>query len=392
MHRRILLISDNKIFGFGGGSIENRKYYMALKSYCEQHGDIFRVISMDTELQNALPVYIHKNKQRDMMVRLQGHSSFLYHVWQENKSTILEYKPDLVVLGRSRIGFIAKEIKQKIPGCKVIANVDNVELDYVDAYFTDQKGLKGKLKKALEKRVVYRDERDCINYSDQLVFLTKRNVQRYAEVYHYFDTKPVIIPICIEHEIALSIRDNQRNVVFIGSLDYAANVKAVKQLLMDIWRPYFSNRDDVRLIIAGRNPTQEIQRLVAQNTNVKMTGNFESLQSLVPIGSLMVAPIERGAGMKVKVAETLGMGLPIAASDEALVGYEKALERDQMNGILRCNTVEEYKNAILNYCSMTEGNLEMISMQNKRLYQELYSYDISREAISNLCDSMLMEK
>ena len=60
----------------------------------------------------------------------------------------------------------------------------------------------------------------------------------------------------------------------------------------------------------------------------------------------MIAPIAKGAGMKVKVADTLSMGLMIAASDEALVGYEEALTLDLLNGIICANTDSEYKDAL----------------------------------------------
>ncbi|MCC2728841.1 hypothetical protein LK490_23635, partial [Blautia sp. MSK22_86] len=69
-----------------------------------------------------------------------------------------------------------------------------------------------------------------------------------------------------------------------------------------------------------------LKQLVTQIPNCVLYENFANLESIVPVQAMVIAPIQKGAGMKVKVAETLSMGLMIAASDEALVGYEKALE------------------------------------------------------------------
>lgn len=105
----------------------------------------------------------------------------------------------------------------------------------------------------------------------------------------------------------------------------------------------------------------------------------------------MLAPIEKGAGMKVKVAETLSMGLMIAASDEALVGYEEAEKEDRLGGILRVNSTEEYKKAINSYMHIADDQLTMIAKQNIELYKKYYSYDRSRKVICKMCSEGLNE-
>lgn len=386
---RILQISDNKIVGFGGGSIENKKHYDALKCYSQEQGHELKVISVDESFCDALPIQVDKNKKIDMLVRLKGHSSFLFNVWKSNIKQIVEYNPDLVYLGRSRFGFIAKSVKKVLPDCKVITNVDNVEWDYVDAYFAGTKGIKGKLMKLLEKVVVYRDERDCLRYSDRLIYLTQRNVERIGDVYRYSEQEPVIVPICLEKNTMLDMESSVKNIVFIGSLNYASNVLAVKTLINDVWLPFYREKKDVLLTIAGRNPSEELIRLCESCQNIRLVKNFDSLSTLIPKHSLVIAPIEKGAGMKVKVAETLSMGLMIAASDEALAGYEKAVANDRLGSIMRANTPEEYRSAIECYCSKDTQELEAVAVQNQQLYQGFYSYEVSRKAIHSVCDEVL---
>lgn len=385
---KVLFVSDNPIYGYGGGSVENRKHYDAIKQYCEKIGAELKVISRDDVLDNQLGIRVEKNRTRDILVRLLGHSSFLFFTWKINQRAIDKYNPDILYLGRSRFGFIAKAIKKSNPNCKVITNIDNVEIDYVDSYFALKKGVKNRLYKLLEKSAVRRDETDAIKYSDCLIYLTKRNVTRVSELYKHFEINPIIIPICLENETKLYKKTNKKTIVFIGSLDYAANILAANQLI-EIWKRYYVNNDKVELIIAGRNPTKNLAFEMSQLNNAKLIPNFKSVSDVIPEKSLMMAPIEKGAGMKVKVAETLSMGLMIVASDEALVGYEDAIQKDKLGGINRASSKNEYIACIDKYLKCSNEDLEDISKQNKRIFYEYYTYQTSRKKVESLLNELL---
>lgn len=385
---RILFISDNKINGFGGGCIENKKHYNALKKYCGESNSL-KVISTDEDFTDALDVKLYKNKYLDILVRLIGHSSFLYFTMLLEGRKILDYAPDVIYLGRSRFGFFAKWAKKKLPKCKVIANVDNVEYDYVDAYFSKDTGTAAKLKKWLEKTVVKRDEKLIIKYSDKLIFLTKRNVNRYNEIYGYRNDDPAIIPICLEKVINLERDTDKKTVIFIGSLDYEPNAIAATQLLNDIWMKKYSANNSMQLIIAGRNPSNELVESITKVKNVSLIQNFKSIESVVPKGALMVAPIDKGAGMKVKVAETLSMGLMIAGSDEALVGYEEAIKSDHLNSIMRVNSIDGFEDAIETYCGLNDDMMKKIDRQNKAIFKHFYSYEVSNECVAKIIEGLL---
>ena len=389
MKKRILLISDNKILGFGGGSLEEHKYYDGLNNYVEKHNDKLKVLSIDKNLKNALIGGVTKSRKLDIMSRMCGHSSYMYFNWKKYREKVLAYNPDIVVLGRSRMGFIAKDIKSVLPECKVICNMENIEYDYVTGYFANKTSKAKELYEALEKWCVKRDEKDAIKYADALNYLTRRDYIRAHELYNVNNKYEMILPICIERETVLSKKTNKKTIVFIGSLNYGSNVDAVMNFIQEVWMPRFSRNSELEFVIGGSNPNDRIKQIVKQIPNCLLYENFASLEEIVPIGSMVIAPIQKGAGMKVKVAETLSMGLMITASDEALVGYEKALELDRLGAIIRANTIDEYKKAIIDYCNKTKVEMTQISAQNKQLYHELYSYDVSRRKIAELCEKML---
>lgn len=380
----ILYITDNNIMGHGGGCLGARKYYSAIKAYAAKKNASFRVISLGQNMPEAMNIDVVKNRKLDKSARLHGHSNFMYFTWEKHKDKIMAYHADVLFLGRTRLGFIAKELKKVQPEIKIITFVDNIEYDYVDSYFALKKGIKGKILKTIEKYVVRNDEGDAVKYSDRLVYLTHRDVKRCKELYHYNDPCEYILPICLEHTRNLKIKTSKKTVAFIGSLGYGANVSAVEMLIKQVWLPNFAQNDDFQLIIAGGNPIDEIYRWTKLAPNIRLVANFNEPEDFLPQNSLMVAPIPTGAGMKVKVAETLSMGLPIAGSDEALVGYEEAIKDDKLYGIQRANAVEEYVHAIQTFAEMDDGMLLQIKCQNVQLFQKYYTFKRAKKLVSEL--------
>lgn len=380
----ILYITDNNIMGHGGGCLGAHKYYSAIKSYVKKNNANFKVVSLGQNTPEAMDIDVVKNKSRDRSARIYGHSSFMYFTWKEHKKKIMAYRPDILFLGRTRLGFIAKELRIRQPRIKIITFVDNIEYDYVDAYFSFSQGITEKLLKIIEKHVVKTDERDAINYSDKLVYLTHRDVNRCRELYRHTDPYEYVLPICLEHTLNLKIKSPLKTVAFIGSLGYGANISAVEVIIKQVWLPHFAKKDDFQLLIAGGNPVDEIYHWTKLASNIKLVVNFDKIEDFLPQNTLMVAPIPAGAGMKVKVAETLSMGLPIAGSNEALVGYEDAIKEDRFCGIQRANTVEEYIKAIQNFSELEESKLIQIAINNKNIFNKYYTYETARKLIEKM--------
>ena len=386
---RILYITDNDINGHGGGCLGSRKYYTAIRNSANYLSAEFRTISMGQNVPEALKeVEFIKNRKLDREARLHAHSTFMYFMWEKNKKEILDFNPDILFLGRTRLGFIAKAFKKLIPSCKVISFVDNVEYDYVNSYFSKGSYIKNAVFKIIERNVVKRDESDAIKYSDKLVYLTMRDVKRCESLYSFTEKSPTILPVCLECVQNLRLHSDKKTIAFVGSLNYGANLAAVKILIRDIWLPFFSENKNVQLVIAGSHPDSSLKLLTTLAANIHLIEDFNKLEDFLPRNSLMIAPIPNGAGMKVKVAETLSLGLPIVASDEALVGYEEALDADILCGIKRANTVLEYVQVIKNFENMTNEAMINILEQNKMIFHKYYDFNRAYKTIKKILENI----
>lgn len=371
------MISDNKINGLGGGSLVEKRNYLGILNALKGTDFDLKVISPDEELEHLQKHFVvEKTKSMDMKARLRGHSTFYFMQFDKIKEYIDLYKPDVLFLGRSRLGFVAKYAKKKYPEMRVISCMENIEYDYVNGYFANQGFLKRLLLSFLEKRCVKKDEKDAIKFADYILFLSKRDISMANRLYmKVFKEKEVFIcPICLESTTDLTIFSNKKTLVFVGSLNYNSNVDAVTSFINDIWIPNFSTKKDLEFIVAGKEPSDDLLSLVNSIGNCRVIENFKSVDAFIPKSSLIIAPIKKGAGMKTKIAECLSMGLPAIGSTEAFVGYDQALENDQIKSLFICDNNEETVNSINCYMNMSEKELGEIKKQNQEIFRNCYSY------------------
>ena len=81
---------------------------------------------------------------------------------------------------------------------------------------------------------------------------------------------------------------------------------------------------------------------------------------------IMILPIFKGSGMKVKTCESLMYGKNIIATDEAFEGYE--VDYDKVGG--KCNTAEEFVSRIKDFEANPRPRFNTYSRQ---MFLEKYS-------------------
>lgn len=383
--KKILYITINKILEKSGGGIGAKRIYSTLKNLSHEENLRLKVVSLDGNLNESTNFIINKTIKDDIISRLCMHSNYMYTQFKnlELINEIKEYNPDIVFISSSRLGFVADKLREN--GIKnIVGFFDNIEYDYVDAYALKFKGIKQNLFKLIEKNAVYRDEYTFIKNIDTSVFLNERDRNRSKELYGLNSKNNEIIPICVE-EFKGNIKQGECiNLVFIGSLSYGSNVNAIEYFLENIWESICKEFNDIKFIVAGGNPSERLINKLKQYKNVELKANFINKEDVVNNKSIFISPIKIGAGMKVKVAEALSMGLPIIASKETLVGYEEIYGKT--NFVFEANDPKEYIESIK---LIKQSDFKYIRNVNKQLYDDYYSYQRIKEDIKNIIDIVL---
>jgi glycosyltransferase involved in cell wall biosynthesis len=81
-------------------------------------------------------------------------------------------------------------------------------------------------------------------------------------------------------------------VMFLGSMDWEANVDAVNYFCEKIWPRVLSNIPDAKFRIVGRNPHPSVKKLECDS--VEVTGTVPSVIGYLKTAAVVVAPLRIG--------------------------------------------------------------------------------------------------
>jgi hypothetical protein len=114
-------------------------------------------------------------------------------------------------------------------------------------------------------------------------------------------------------------RAMDRDVLFFGTLRYPPNLEALERLTR-IWPMVQRVRPDATALIAGSAPPRRVRELCAAQ-RWELRADFASLTAVASRARVAVAPLDRTAGMQIKVLDAASLALPQVVTSAALRGY-----------------------------------------------------------------------
>lgn len=105
------------------------------------------------------------------------------------------------------------------------------------------------------------------------------------------------------------IQSKVYNIVFVGNMQYYPNVLAAQFLVNEILPLCLSKGLDAKVLIAGANPTKDIQNLASER--VKVSGWMDDIREAYWMSDVFVAPLFTGSGLQNKVLEAMACKIPV---------------------------------------------------------------------------------
>jgi len=238
---------------------------------------------------------------------------------QRLRSLAKNWAPDIVHIGYHVMGQYACEL-QKCPAPRVLTEYEPGVTPARDAVRTSR-GL-ARVRARLETAVWERYERQVINQVDAVVALTESDRQALAPLADGVPLERIPLGITIPEKPLDPCGAPAPTVLFVGNFSHPPNVDAALWMIRSIFPLVHRARPDARLIVVGPDPYGQIMSLACRTVTV--TGAVGSVFPFLNEATVVVAPLRRGGGMRVKVMEALAAGKAVVATRLATAGLEIA--------------------------------------------------------------------
>ena len=142
-----------------------------------------------------------------------------------------------------------------------------------------------------------------------------------------------VIPPQINVVSNIDIPKKPNTICFVGSYNRQPNVRAVEVLINDI----YNNIDfPVELNIVGKSLPKYLQKEIRNTEGINYLGFIDEIDEFIKTQMLMVAPIQLGAGLKMKIPHSLANGTPVITTPIGAEGIDISSE----NGLWVCDGIE----------------------------------------------------
>jgi polysaccharide biosynthesis protein PslH len=134
----------------------------------------------------------------------------------------------------------------------------------------------------------------------------------------------------------------ERRIVFVGSMDYHANIDGAVNFAREVWPRLRERRPELVFTIVGKDPTPEVRDL-AQIPGVEVTGTVDDVRPFYREAIAAVVPLNVGGGSRLKILEAMAAGVPVVSTTLGAEGLE--VQHDE--NILIADTNEQLLETII---------------------------------------------
>jgi glycosyltransferase involved in cell wall biosynthesis len=228
------------------------------------------------------------------------------------------------------------------------------------------------MQKALQKKeeeyevIDHADETWVVSTFEQELLLRGRPNKPIEVVSNIVDAPGSSTPFFLRHDF-----------LFIGSFEHTPNVDAILFFTKQIYPLVRERLKDVTFYVIGDKAPPEVIALASED--VVITGLQPDVRPYFDSVKLSIAPLRFGAGMKGKVNQSMGLGVPVVATSIAVEGMALTSRQD----ILIADTPEDFANALVDLYE-SEELWNRISRNGLEKTRAAYSGEVALKQLARL--------
>lgn len=365
----------------GGGALASHAYFNAFSKLANGNVDLIcsnDVESKNTENENYAKGKIFFAPERPLYCKLLSIvTGRLNRYTTFAKKIIKKDCYDYIVFDHSCVaGPLVDYAARK--GVRTITIHHNYEYEY---YKDNSKWLN----RLLFLHHVVRNEKKAYQKSDVNLFLTKQDLDTFKKVYKRSVGNNAVIGT-FEYKSNIHLLEFKKNngacITFsiTGTLCNFQTNDGIKYFFSTLF-PYVPS--ECKIIVSGRNPTEDIIRLCRENPNVKLIKNPENMDDVIQQSDVYICPTKIGGGLKLRVMDGLRNGIPVLCHEKSARGFDFFYDTPFFK--IFHNEIE-FKECLLELIeNVQENNFSRIFIQEK--YKEYFSFESGFQRLKSILET-----
>ena len=179
---------------------------------------------------------------------------------------------------------------------------------------------------------------------------------------------------------------NRNRIVYVGSMDYHANIVAVVEFARQVWPGVRQERPELIFTIVGRNPAARVREL-ASIPGVEVTGTVSDVRPFYQQAVAAIVPLRVGGGSRLKILEAMAAGVPVVSTGLGAEG----LDVNDHENILIADTSEELQRAILSMAG-NQSLRDRIAAGGQALVSDHYDWSQLGANLIEIYQQLLVER
>ena len=225
-----------------------------------------------------------------------------------------------------------------------------------------------KLVLKLEIKRTERAEKRYFELYDKVVFVSEIETEEFNK--KYCTDKAVTVSLGVDHGYYsqdLNVKKISGRAVFVGNFATPANADSIRMIAKDIL-PLCKNLKS--FVCVGKCPEEIIDEF-KDIEKINFTGMVEDLRPYVEEGTVFLAPLAYGTGIKTKILEAMSMGLPVITNS---IGAEGIWAENGSHWIVSDNPEEiaQHVDELMD----SQEKCDEIGRNAKKFIEENFQWDI----------------
>jgi sugar transferase (PEP-CTERM/EpsH1 system associated) len=175
----------------------------------------------------------------------------------------------------------------------------------------------------------------------------------------------------------------RRDVLFIGRMDYHANIDAALFFVKNVWPLIHARRPELRLVIAGAQPAPPV--LALRQQSITVTGTVDDVRPFYRSALVSVVPLRVGGGTRLKALEAMAAGTPVVSTTLGAEGLAVTHGRN----ILIADGPQAFADAVV---SLREDSAQWqeLAANARRLVEMTYDWSVVGDVLWRLHEQLAM--